>query len=94
MNVIYNHLHTTTIFVSTALIEEYHSLRRMYKRGSCKACETHLTPSAICNICKEYVSWNCGKCLKMDDVTHRHNYCRISYRIQVVVVRNENQNKK
>ena len=87
MNVIYKHLHSTTIFVSTTLIAGYHSLRRMYNRGSCKACGTHLTPSAICNICKEYVSWICGKCYKMDDVTHSHNYCRVSYKPEKIVIK-------
>ena len=62
----------------------------MYDRGSCKACGTHLTPSAICNICKEYVKWVCGKCYKMDDVTHSHNYCRVSYKPRVVA-RNNNK---
>ena len=93
MNVIYNHLHTTTIFVSTTLIEGYHSLRRMYNRGSCKACGTHLTPSAICNICKEYVSWICGKCYKMDDVTHSHNYCRVSYKPEKIVIKKKQKHK-
>ena len=60
----------------------------MYDRGSCKACGTHLTPSAICNICKEYVSWVCGKCYKIDDVTHSHNYCRVSYKPRVIVKSN------
>lgn len=60
----------------------------MYDRGSCKACGTHLTPSAICNICKEYVSWVCGKCYKIDDVTHSHNYCRVSYKPRIIVKSN------
>ena len=30
----------------------------------------------------------------MDDVTHRHNYCRISYRVKAVVLRPGIQNKK
>ena len=58
----------------------------MHNNRSCRACGTHLTPISLCNICKEYVSWTCGKCLKMDDVTHRHDYCRISYRVEEAVV--------
>lgn len=65
----------------------------MYYNRSCRACGAHLTPISLCNICKEYVSWTCGKCLKMDDVTHRHNYCRVSYRVKEVVVRNVKKNK-
>ena len=89
MNVVQEDLQRTTIFVSTTLIEGIHSVWRMYDRGSCKACGTHLTPSAICNICKEYVSWVCGKCYKIDDVTHSHNYCRVSYKPQVVIKKNK-----
>ena len=49
----------------------------MYYNRSCRACGTHLEPSSVCNVCKEYVCWICSKCFKADDVIHRHNYCII-----------------
>ena len=46
----------------------------MFNKESCKACGTYLTPTSVCSICKEYVSWLCGKCERMEDVTHSHDY--------------------
>ena len=47
----------------------------MFNRNSCRMCGSNLTPSAICKICKESVSWTCYKCDKMDEVTHSDYYC-------------------
>jgi hypothetical protein len=49
----------------------------MYHKGSCRACGTHLTPTSVCNICNEHITWTCNKCDKMEDVTHEHTYCRL-----------------
>jgi len=65
----------------------------MYYNRSCRACGTHLEPTSVCNICKEYVSWICHKCFRMDDVTHRHDYCRIPYMVAVGLVTSYKQEK-
>ena len=46
----------------------------MFNKESCKACGTYLTPTSVCSICKESVSWLCNKCERMEDVTHSHGY--------------------
>ena len=46
----------------------------MFNKESCKACGTYLTPTSVCSVCKEHVSWLCGKCERMEDVTHSHSY--------------------
>ena len=51
----------------------------LHKSNRLRACDSYLIPSSVCNICGEYVSWICAKCNKMEDVTHSHTYCRISY---------------
>src|SRR6266496_5708656 len=71
----------------TTLIETSRPTFFMYYNRSCRACGTHLTPISLCNICKEYLSWTCGKCLKMDDVTHSHNYYIISYKPEKIAIR-------
>lgn len=68
------------IGMATTLIEMSWPTSPVYYNRSCRVCGTHLTPISLCSVCKEYVSWTCGKCLKMDDVTHRHNYCRMTYK--------------
>lgn len=55
----------------------------MHLNRSCRACGTHLIPISLCTVCKEYVSWSCMNCLKLDDVTHSHSYCRVSYKVEV-----------
>jgi hypothetical protein len=50
------------------------AIRIMFNKESCKACGTYLTPISVCSVCKEYVSWLCGKCERMEDVTHSHDY--------------------
>jgi predicted amidophosphoribosyltransferase len=65
----------------------------MYYNRSCRACGTHLEPTSICSICKEDVSWICGKCFKLDDVTHRHTYYRIPYMVEVAIVTSYKQEK-
>src|SRR6476659_1059086 len=55
------------------------SAMNMYYNRSCRGCGTHLTPTSLCNMCLEHVSWICSKCLKIDDVTHKHSNCEISY---------------
>jgi hypothetical protein len=50
----------------------------MFNKESCRGCGFYLTPIATCNICREYVSWICSKCDKLEDCFHSHNYCRIS----------------
>lgn len=57
----------------------------MYYDHSCRACGTYMMPISLCIICKEYISWACPKCFKRDDVTHKHDYCRISYIIPATV---------
>jgi hypothetical protein len=44
----------------------------MFNKGLCRGCGVYLTPISVCTICKEYISWICGKCERMDDVTHFH----------------------
>lgn len=53
---------------------------------SCRACGTILTPTSICNLCMESVSWICRKCLNMDDVTHKHNNCEEAYIVQLAPI--------
>ena len=53
---------------------------------SCRECGIHLTPTSICNLCLEHVSWICRKCLKIDDVTHKHNNYEISNIIPITLV--------
>ena len=48
----------------------------MSHKECCRACGTYLTPISTCNICEEYVSWVCGRCEKIEDVTHIHTYYR------------------
>jgi hypothetical protein len=55
-------------------------ISRMFNKESCRACGTFLTPISVCNFYKEYISWLCGKCEKMEDVTHLHDYCRVVYK--------------
>ena len=52
----------------------------MFNKESCKACGTYLTPISVCSVCKEYVSWLCGKCERMEDVTHSHAYYKAGIR--------------
>ena len=51
-------------------------LEQMFNKESCKACGTYLTPTSVCSVCKEYVSWLCNKCERMEDVTHSHGHYR------------------
>jgi len=44
----------------------------MPNKKSCRACGNHLTPTVVCYICKEYISWTCRKCSRIEDVTHAH----------------------
>ena len=44
----------------------------MPHKSSCRSCGTFLTPKALCNVCKEHISWICSRCNKMEDVTHVH----------------------
>lgn len=60
--------------------------KHMFNKDSCRACGSYLIPSSVCNICREYVSWICAKCNKIEDVTHSHNYCGISYALEKVVM--------
>ena len=64
----------------TILIRIVHLCLDMFNKISCRGCGTYLTPSATCNICQEYVSWICGKCNRIEDCVHTHNYCRVSLR--------------
>ena len=61
----------------------------MFNKESCKACGTYLTPTSVCSVCKEYISWLCGKCERMEDVTHSHDYCRIAYKKEKQEIRNK-----
>gem|GEM_PF-2567470 len=56
-------------------------------KQSCRACGSYLTATAVCTICQEYVAWVCNRCLKMEDVTHVHDYCRVGYGKEKTVVR-------
>ena len=60
-------------------IDLFQCSTHVFNKDSCRACGSYLIPSSVCNICGEYVSWICAKCNKMEDVTHSHTYCRISY---------------
>jgi hypothetical protein len=61
----------------------------MFNKESCRACGTYLTPISVCNFCKEYISWLCGKCERMEDVTHSHDYCRVTYKKEKQEIRNK-----
>jgi hypothetical protein len=61
----------------------------MFNKESCRACGTFLIPISICNFCKEYISWLCGKCERMEDVTHLHDYCRVVYKKEKQEIRNK-----
>jgi hypothetical protein len=61
----------------------------MFNKESCRACGTYLTPISVCNFCKEYISWLCGKCERMEDVTHSHDYCRVDYKKEKQEIRNK-----
>ena len=60
----------------------------MFNKESYRACGTYLTPISVCNFCKEYISWLCGKCERMEDVTHSHDYCRVAYKKEKQEIRN------
>ena len=45
----------------------------MSYKESCRTCGTYLRPISTCTVCKEYVSWICAKCEKVEDITHTHN---------------------
>lgn len=60
--------------------------KHVFNKDSCRACGSYLIPISVCNICREYVSWICAKCNKIEDVTHSHNYCRICYALEKVVM--------
>ena len=60
-------------------IDLFQCSNHVFNKDSCRACGNYLIASSVCNICREYVSWVCSKCNKMEDVTHSHAYCRISY---------------
>jgi predicted amidophosphoribosyltransferase len=51
----------------------------MSHKECCRACGMDLTPISTCNICEEYVSWVCGRCEKIEDVTHIHTYSRYDF---------------
>jgi len=41
-------------------------------------CGTYLTPSALCKICDEFVSWICLKCNKIEEeAKHSDYYCTV-----------------
>ncbi|MDQ3869161.1 MAG: hypothetical protein M3250_06350 [Thermoproteota archaeon] len=63
--------------------------KRMFNKESCRACGAFLTPVSVCNFCKEYISWLCGKCERMEDVTHSHDYCRVVYKKANQEIRNK-----
>ena len=46
----------------------------MPNKRSCRTCGDVLTPTAVCNICKEYIRWLCRKCYRIEDVTHAHTF--------------------
>ena len=56
----------------------------IFNKGACRGCGVYLTPISVCTICKECISWIYGKCERMDDVTHSHTFCRVSYKIKIV----------
>ena len=66
--------------ISITITERNGVIAIMFNKESCRACGTYLTPISICNFCKEYISWLCGKCERMDDVNHLHDYCRVTYK--------------
>ena len=49
----------------------------MFNKTSCRPCGGYLTPTSHCTVCKEYISWVCNSCERLEDVTHNHNYCRV-----------------
>jgi len=72
------------IYSSTFLLGR--SAMNKYYNRSCRGCGTHLTPTSICNLCLEHVSWICRKCLKIDDVTHKRNNCEVSHIVPITLV--------
>lgn len=69
------------------LIDLVHYSNHVFNKDSCRACGSYLVPSSVCNICREYVSWICTKCNKMEDVTHSHSYCRVSYAPEKIIMK-------
>ena len=50
----------------------------MFNKNSCRMCGTYLTPSALCKICDEFVSWICLKCNKIEEeAKHSDYYCTV-----------------
>lgn len=48
----------------------------MFNKNSCRMCGTSLTPSALCKICNEFVSWICFKCNKIE-AKHSDYHCTV-----------------
>ena len=65
------HISNCKFIVSTILWNPNSSL---YNKEYCRGCGSFLKVTSLCNVCLEYVSWKCGKCYKVDDVTHSHTY--------------------
>ena len=43
-------------------------------------CGTYLKPVSFCEVCSKQISWICGNCERMDNVTHIHHCCRTGYK--------------
>lgn len=49
----------------------------MFNKNSCRICGACLTPSALCKICKEFVSWTCFKCNIIEEAKHSDYNCTV-----------------
>jgi hypothetical protein len=59
------------------LIGLVHPSIKMFNKNSCRICGSCLTPSVICKIFNEFVSWICFKCNKIVEAKHSDYYCTV-----------------
>jgi hypothetical protein len=50
-----------------------------------------MTTIAICDVCKEDISWRCNRCTKMEAATHVRNYERAVYKEDISATANSCQ---
>jgi hypothetical protein len=57
----------------------------MPNKRSCRACGDDLTPTKVCNVCKESIQWLCRKCFRIEDVTHAHTFSNVEHKWETLI---------